>query len=135
MEKPTDRRVGVCVGHSLKTRPMEFYHPVEVDAYIAQLEQRAAAAAAALKVANEHAEKFEREMYLMMDKAEAADAKLAELCDSQYIAGLQAGFRLGDAGDNEGLNRATANYRQQIIDSRKATTPAAILRKIEEAKK
>jgi hypothetical protein len=64
----------------------------------------------------------------------APAADLAEMCDRQYIAGLQAGFRLGDAGDNEGLRKATANYRQQIIDSRKATTPAAILRNIEEAK-
>lgn len=65
----------------------------------------------------------------------APAADLAEMCDRQYIAGLQAGFRLGDAGDNEGLRKATANYRQQIIDSRKATTPAAILRNIEEQTK
>jgi len=48
--------------------------------------QRAEAAEAALKVANEHAEKFEREMYLMMDKAEAAEAKLAELEKQPAVA-------------------------------------------------
>lgn len=42
-----------------------------------ELEQRAEAAEASLKLSNEHAEKFEREMYLMMDKAEAAEAKRA----------------------------------------------------------
>lgn len=54
----------------------------------------------------------------------APAADLAIMCDRQYIAGLQAGFILGDAGDNEGLNRAIHNYRKQIIDSRTAATPA-----------
>lgn len=189
MEKPTIRRVGVCVGHSLKTRPMEFYHPVEVDAYIAQLEKRAEAAEAALEVEKDIHDDTMQAMHLWCERAKEAEAKLAEyekqerkpsyflnriessdkwwpevelriyesqldackskddhgggiielftrpapaadlaeMCDRQYIAGLQAGFRLGDAGDNEGLLKATANYRQQIIDNRKATTPAADL--------
>lgn len=50
---------------------------------------------------------------------------LTVMCDRQYIAGLQAGFILGDAGDNEGLNKATENYRKQILDSRNDAAPAA----------
>lgn len=64
----------------------------------------------------------------------APAADLAEMCDRQYIAGLQAGFRLGDAGDNEGLRKATTNYRKQIIDSRQSITCAATMRNIEDAK-
>lgn len=48
MEKPTKRTVAVPYGHGFKTRPLEFYHPLEVDAYIAHLERRAEAAEAKL---------------------------------------------------------------------------------------
>ena len=77
-------------------------------------------------------EAFQDGRELFTRPAPAAD--LAEMCDRQYIAGLQAGFRLGDAGDSEGLLKATANYRQQIIDSRQSITCAATMRNIEEAK-
>lgn len=40
MDKPTVRTVGICVGHSLKTRPMNYYSVADVDAYIAHMEAK-----------------------------------------------------------------------------------------------
>lgn len=40
MDKPAVRTVGICVGHSLKLRPMDYYPVAEVDAYIAHLEAK-----------------------------------------------------------------------------------------------
>jgi hypothetical protein len=34
------------------------------------------------------------------------DDRVAALCDGQYVAGLKAGFMLGDHGDNDGLAKA-----------------------------
>lgn len=47
-EKPTKRTIAIPAGHGFKTRPLEFYHPAEAEAYIAHLEQRAEAAEAKL---------------------------------------------------------------------------------------
>ncbi|MBD8129304.1 hypothetical protein IFU23_05920 [Pantoea agglomerans] len=114
-----------------KNNPFDNYSTVKDKTILAiavalrAMEQRAEAAEAL----NKHLELAVRKAEVISEKlrllAEAAETKLAELCDRQYLAGLQAGFRLGDAGDNEGLNKATANYRKQIIDSRSA--PAADL--------
>lgn len=70
------------------------------------------------------------EMLEWKERAEAAEARLVELehksdalCDRKYIAGLQAGFVLGDRGDNDGLMRGVEAYLKQIILS-KDTAPA-----------
>jgi len=47
------------------------------------------------------------------------------MCDSQYIAGLQAGFVLGDRGDNDSLMRAVDVYRRQLLDSKKSAPAVA----------
>lgn len=52
------------------------------------------------------------------------------LCDSSYIAGMQAGFKFGDAGDNEGFNKAVNSRRKQISVSLNATTPQPVLRDV-----
>lgn len=74
------------------------------------LEQREEAAEAAVKVANEHAEKFEREMYLMMDKVEAAEAKLAELNKQKPVGTVSISMDW-----NTHRNIATVNMRPDLV--------------------
>lgn len=62
----------------------------------------------------------------LQDKLKAAEAKLDQMCDSQYIAGLQAGFVLGDRGDNVALMRAIDAYRRQIIESKKSAPTVSL---------
>lgn len=72
MDKPTVRTVGICVGHSLNTRPLKYYNVAEVDAYIAHLEAGLASEEGKLAAAHIVRDSWK-------DRAWTAEEQLAEL--------------------------------------------------------
>lgn len=81
MEKPTKRTVAIPAGHGFKTRALDFYHPTEVDAYIAHLEQRAEAAEGWVKTAERTMDYQAGVITELGVRAEAAEAYSKSLND------------------------------------------------------
>lgn len=84
MDKPIRRTVGICVGHSLKTRPMEFYSPCEVEPYITYLEQRAEEAESRLDSCLITVARYAGPRTSERERAEKAEAQLADLAKQVY---------------------------------------------------
>lgn len=95
MDKPIRRTVGVCVGHSLKTRPMEFYSPSEVEPYITYLEQRAEAAEAEVEDTDKTMRAYSDQLVKVTAELVAAQAQLAELAKQEPVKEDEDGNPVG----------------------------------------
>lgn len=61
---------------------------------------------------------------VLQSQLEAKTLSLEVSCDRNYVAGLQAGWNFGDAGDNDGLAQCIESRQKYIRESRTAGSVA-----------